>query len=228
MGRSIKLTSVAFAIAILLVIGHVIAQYGTQAGVGGNFSYLDMASAGTCTAGNSNSVRICGSGNSFMVSASAATPVAIPNLTSANIGDAALTPNTAAGISAQRVCHFSYSFAVDGGAVGAITPASNCTLPINSVITNISLNSTTALLAAGGAATISVGTTAGSSATSMLAATNKTSFSTNAFVQGIPVPQTASTWVKMTAAGSMNITVATNALTAGVLEGFVFYVVSPT
>lgn len=229
MNRKIKVGWLFLAVVVLSVSGLVTAQQvGSQAGVGGAFGFLDLPSVGTCLAGASNTVRVCGSGNALMISASAATPVTIPNLTSANIGDTALTPNTAGGISAQRVCHATYSFAVDGGAVGAITPATNCTIPINSIITNISVNSTTALLAAGGAATISVGTTAGSSASALLGATNKTSFSANAFVQGVPVPQTASTWVKLTAAGSLNITVATNALTAGICEFFVYYVVSPT
>jgi len=147
-----------------------------------------------------------------------------PFTPSATVGDTQLVHNTAAGLSALRVAHATYSFAVDGGgAPGLITPASNATIPINAVIYNCSINSTTAVLAAGGAATVSVGTSAGSSATSLLGATNKTSFTTNAFVQGTPVPQTASTWVKMTAAGSITLTSATNALTQGIVEIYVFY-----
>jgi hypothetical protein len=147
--------------------------------------------------------------------------------TSATVGDPNLTANTAFGLSAQRVCHAQYSFTNDGGAVGTITPLNNCTLPANAVITNVAINSTTAVTS-GGSATVAVGTTAGSSATSLLAATAKASFTANAFVQAVPVPATASTWVKMSAQGQPNITVATAALTAGIIEIYVFYYVSST
>lgn len=126
-----------------------------------------------------------------------------------------------------RMAHATYSFAVDGGAIGAITPAFNFTLPTNAVITNVALNSTTAVTSLG-SATVAVGTTAGSSAASLVAATAKATWSANAFVQGIPVPPTASTWIKLTAAGQASITVATAALTAGVIEIYVWYYVSKT
>lgn len=143
------------------------------------------------------------------------------------VGSSQLAANTAVGNTALQVAHATYSFAVDGGgAPGLITPASNATIPINAVIYNCSINSTTAVT--GTSATVAVGTSAGSAANSLKAATAITSFTTNAFLQGIPVPQTASTWVKMTAAGSITITSATAALTAGIIEIFVFYFVSPT
>lgn len=147
--------------------------------------------------------------------------------TSALIGDLNLVSNTTVGASAQRVCHATYSFAVDGGVQGAITPVSTCLLPINAIINNVAINSTTAVTSLG-SATVAIGTTAGSSATSILTATGKASFTLNGFVQSVPVPQTASTWVKMSAAGSVKITVATADLTAGVIEIFVYYIVSPT
>jgi len=138
-----------------------------------------------------------------------------------------IATNTQFGTSPQLIGHAQYSFANDGGAVGAITPANNVTLPANAVIVNVSIQSTTAVTS-GGAATVAIGTSAGSSANSLLAATGKASFTAGAFVQGIPVPQTASTWVKLTAAGSITATVATAALTAGVIEIYVFYFVSST
>lgn len=136
--------------------------------------------------------------------------------------------NAAFGPTNQVIGHAQYSFATDGGgAPGLITPASNVTIPANAVIVNVSINSTTAVTSAG-TTTISIGTSAGSSAASLLAATAKASFSANAFVQGIPVPQTASTWVKLSAAGSITLTSATTAIGAGVIEIYVFYFVSST
>lgn len=128
------------------------------------------------------------------------------------------------GLHVERMARAVYSFAVDGGVVGAITPATNFTLPVNAVITNVAINSTTALTS-GGSATIAVGFTAGAAANSLKAATAVASYSANAFVQGVPVPQTASTWLKLTAAGQASITVAVAALTAGVLEIDVWYYV---
>jgi hypothetical protein len=144
-----------------------------------------------------------------------------------SVSDAALQANTGFGSSPQRIAHAQYSFAVDGGAVGTITPAHNFSLPANAVITNVVINSTTAVTS-GGSATVALGTTAGSTASAFVAATAKASFSINAFVQGVPVPQTSSTFVKMSAAGQLQVTVATAALTAGVIEVYVFYYVSGT
>lgn len=136
--------------------------------------------------------------------------------------------NALFGSSARRVAHAQYSFAVDGGgAPGLITPASNATIPANAIITNVIINSTTAVLAAGGAATVAIGTSAGSSASSLLAATNKTSFSANALIEGVPRPDDSTTWVKMSAAGVVTFTSATNALTAGIVDVFVEYILAP-
>jgi hypothetical protein len=115
-----------------------------------------------------------------------------------------------------------YDFAVDGGAVGLITPATNATIPDNAIIQHVIINSTTAVTS-GGAATVSVGTSSGSGAASLLAATGKASFTLDGFVQAIPVPQDVTKFVKMTAAGSITLTVATAALTAGVIEVTAFY-----
>lgn len=118
--------------------------------------------------------------------------------------------------------HATYNFAVDGGAVGLITPLSNVTIPQNYVIVNCALNSTTAVTS-GGSATVSVGLSAGGGgAAALVAATAKASWSANAFVQGVPVPQTASTWIKMSAPGTITLTVATAALTAGIVEVYVW------
>jgi hypothetical protein len=45
-------------------------------------------------------------------------------------------------------------------------------------------------------------------------------------VQAVPVPQTASTFVKMSAAGSITVSIATAAQTAGVVEITVFYTIA--
>ncbi len=138
-----------------------------------------------------------------------------------------ITANTAAIATLQtqlgQMLHAKYSFAVDGGVVGPITPATNVTIPANFVIQNVALNSVGAVLATAGACTVSVGLSAGGAgAAALVAATSKTSWTANAFVQGIPVPQTASSWIKMSASGTVTITIATNAVTAGIIEIYIF------
>lgn len=130
--------------------------------------------------------------------------------------------SSAAGNNNMNVAHAIYSFAVDGGAVATITPVSNATIPANAILVGATINSTTAVTSAG-AATVSVGTAAGSSTTSILAATGKASFTTDAMLNGVPVFATP---VKMTAAGAITLTVATSALTAGIIEVFVYYTVA--
>jgi len=118
---------------------------------------------------------------------------------------------------ASRIAHFLYSFAVDGGA--SCTPSKSDTIPANAVVFGGTINSATAVTAAG-AATVSVGTTAGSGAASILAATAKASLSLDAVL----VTTAAATPFKMSAAGQISITVATGPLTAGVIEGWALYV----
>ncbi len=118
-----------------------------------------------------------------------------------------------------------YNFAVDGGAQGAITATVNSTIPDNAIIINAVINSTTAVTS-NGSATVAIGTSAGSSATAILAATGKASFSADALVQGVPVPSDATKFVKMTAAGSVTFTVGTADLTAGVIEVTLEYVLA--
>lgn len=121
-----------------------------------------------------------------------------------------------------RVAHAIYNFTTDGGAIATITPVLNATIPANAIIFGSILNSTTALTS-GGSATIAVGTTAGSSSSSLKGATAYTSFTTDALVAGVPVFTVGSS-VKMSAAGQISVTIATATITAGVLEVFVFYV----
>lgn len=125
--------------------------------------------------------------------------------------------NTGTGISQLMVARARYDFAVDGGAISTITPKFNVTIPDNAVIVGGTINSTTALV--GATATISVGTSAGSSTTSLLGATAVASYSLDARLNSVA---TFASPVKLTAAGNITITVATAPLTAGVLE-LVFY-----
>ena len=116
-----------------------------------------------------------------------------------------------------------YSFAVNGGGVGLITPATafNTVIPNNAIITSVIINSTTALTSAG-AATVSIGTSAGSSASSLLGVTGYATFTLDKLLSGVPV------WtapIKMTGAGSITLTIGGANLTAGIIEVFVrFYV----
>jgi hypothetical protein len=118
-----------------------------------------------------------------------------------------------------------YNFATDGGAVGAIIPSISDIIPANAIIFGALINSPTAVTS-GGAATISIGTSAGSGAATILAATGKASFSIDAiqyFLAGTG-PFGAAAF-KMTAAGQINMTVAAAALTAGIVDITVFGIV---
>lgn len=115
-----------------------------------------------------------------------------------------------------------YVFGNDGGAISTITPKNTTLLPNNAVIVGATINSTTAVTAVG-SATLAVGTSAGSATNSILAATAKASLSLNALINGVPVFATP---VKLSAAGYITVTVATSALTAGVVEITVFYFTS--
>ena len=130
--------------------------------------------------------------------------------------------NTAQGDSVLRVAKAVYNFAIDGGAVSTITPNGTVALPDNAVIVAATVNSTTAVTSAG-SATVAIGTSAGSSTTSILGATAKASLSADAVLNGVPVFATP---VKLTAAGNVTFTIGTAALTAGVIEVTLYYTVA--
>ncbi len=132
------------------------------------------------------------------------------------------------GTTGLSVCHATYDFAVDGGAVGLITPKQNCTIPKNAIVYQgiTEIGATTV----GSTGNVSVGLSAGAGgAAALLAATARASLTTGLMFQAPPVQTTASasntSYFKMSAAGQVTVTVATNALTAGVLDVYVFYVV---
>jgi predicted RecA/RadA family phage recombinase len=115
-----------------------------------------------------------------------------------------------------RVAHALYDFTVDGGA--SCTPANSDTIPANAVVFGGVINSTVAL-AATGAATLAVGTTAGSSGASILTATGKATLGLDAVI----APSCTATPFKTSAAGKINVTIATGPLTAGQVEIWVLY-----
>ena len=125
-------------------------------------------------------------------------------------------PGFSGQVNGVKVAHMLYDFAVDGGA--SCTPANSDTIPDNAVVFGGVVNSTTAVTATG-SATVSIGTVAGSGAASILTATAKASLGLDAVV----VPTCQATPFKMTAAGKINIAVATGPLTAGVIEVWVLY-----
>jgi hypothetical protein len=129
---------------------------------------------------------------------------------------------TAFGFGVVGCARAKYDFAVDGGGVSTITLATNATLPDNAVIIGGTINSTTACTS-GGSATIAFGTSAGSSTTSLLTATAYTSFTLDAKLNSAA---TFAAPVKLTAAGSVTITIGTAALTAGVIEITLLYFVA--
>lgn len=135
-------------------------------------------------------------------------------------GAIATGPGSAAGLGPIGVAHAVYNFATDGGA--SCTPVLNATIPANAILIGATVNVPTAVTAAG-AATVGVGTTAGSTTTSILAATGKASLTIDALINGVP---TLAAPVKMSAAGQISILIATGPLTAGVIEVFVYYVLA--
>jgi predicted RecA/RadA family phage recombinase len=115
-----------------------------------------------------------------------------------------------------RVAHALYDFTVDGGA--SCTPANSDTIPANAAVFGGVINSTVALAAAG-AATFAVGTTAGSAGNSILTATGKATLGLDAVI----APSCVATPFKMSAAGKISVAIATGPLTAGQVEIWVLY-----
>lgn len=138
------------------------------------------------------------------------------------IGDAQLASNTLPGLSAVRVAHATYNFAVDGGATGLITPAANFSLPINAIVIGAIIDCTTAGVGATNTTSFGLSGTGGGAAV-LKAATAVASLT--GFLQAIPLQSSAATFIKLTTAGGQfTITPAVAALTAGVFECYVFYV----
>lgn len=118
--------------------------------------------------------------------------------------------------SGLKVAHVLFDVTVDGGA--SCTPANSDTIPANAVVYGGIVNATAAVTA-DGAATLAIGTTAGSAADSILNATGKASLGLGASVK----PTCATTPFKMSASGKISVAVATGPLLTGKVEAWVFY-----
>lgn len=115
-----------------------------------------------------------------------------------------------------------YDFEREGGAVGLITPFTSPLIPDNAIIIGGVIDILTTLTS-GASATISLGTSAGSSDASLKALTAVATWAAGVTVPVIPV-FTAATWIKMTAPGRLTLSVAVAALTAGKFDLTVFYI----
>jgi hypothetical protein len=115
-----------------------------------------------------------------------------------------------------------YDFATDGGAVGDIDLSA--TIPTNAYIVGGFVEVDTALTS-GGAATVAV-KVEGAGDIVAAAAVSGAPWSTTGRKDVVP-DSTGSTVVKTTAARKIQATVATAALTAGVFDVVLFYVVVP-
>ncbi len=115
-----------------------------------------------------------------------------------------------------------YSFAVDGGTQGSITPVESDTIPSGALVIGGCVH-VPAAVTSGGSATVAVGTSAGSSTTSILGATAKASLTLNAVI----VSAANAAPFRMSAAGTINFTIGTADLTAGIVDAYVLYI-SPT
>jgi hypothetical protein len=124
-----------------------------------------------------------------------------------------------AGIHLPMIAHSIYSFANDGGATGVIVPKYSALVPAGAVMVGSWYLVATALAGTGN---ISVGTSAGSSATSILGATAVSGLETTGAVAQAAI--TASSPILMSAQGQVEVTLS-GTLTAGVFETFVMFVI---
>ncbi len=148
-----------------------------------------------------------------------AAAIGLNTITGAQLaGQAAAVANGGATM-ALRVAVVRYNFAVDGGAT-PVTPAVNVTLPAGAVVLGGAVHGDPAgAVTAAGAATVSIGTSAGSGVASILAVTGKASFANDAVI----INTATATPFVMTAAGTVVLTIATGPLTAGIFDVIIFY-----
>lgn len=139
---------------------------------------------------------------------------------------ASAAPAPVAGVfSTIQVAKAIYDFSVDGGAVSTITPAKNTTIPANAILLGgFAKASAAAALTAIAGTTISIGTSAGSSATALLG-TTAGAIANWAAAAIIPLVPTLAVPVQLTAAGLITFSPGTHAVTAGIVEIYVFFVV---
>jgi len=125
------------------------------------------------------------------------------------------------GIQKVQCAHAIYSFAKDGGATGVISPYYGALIPAGAICVFSFINATTAPVGSGN---ISVGLSAGGSATQILAATayNNAIFATDAGGNVGAILPTSGNCFKTTAQGNITFTLS-GTLTAGVVEVFVAF-----
>lgn len=130
------------------------------------------------------------------------------------------TANTPFAIGGLRIARARYSFAADGGAVSTIALAGSSIIPSGAVVLASLINVVT-VPTSGGAATISVGVEAAADQQAAAA------------ISGAPWSTTGAKWATQTfttapdvttAARDISIDIATAALTAGVFDVYVFYI----
>jgi len=120
------------------------------------------------------------------------------------------------GIEAGARFSFTYDFSKHGGAISAISVGPKI-IPPQTIITHCVIRVVTACLGTNGTlALMLVG------ANDLLTATNVSSLTLDALIVGVPVPQTANTWILTTAATQLTATIATTAFTAGKVDVHLF------
>ena len=109
-----------------------------------------------------------------------------------------------------------YDFSVDGGAVSTITPSTNFTIPNNAIITDCIMHTSTAMTSSG-------------SATAAIAVGGVTLHSAQAYNHGDWDDEDVTIEAindKTAASSALTFTVATAALTAGVVHFYVKYMIA--
>lgn len=137
----------------------------------------------------------------------------------ADINDG-LAEGTYASSAVERIARAQYSFASEGGAVGDI--GLGVTLPDNAIVVGGMIETTTTCTS-GGSATIALKLNSGGDLSAAAAISGGAG---QAGVHDIIPDNTGSTAVKLTAARELTLTVATAALTAGVLNVWLRYFVA--
>ena len=116
------------------------------------------------------------------------------------------------GLEAGGRFSFTYDFSKHGGAISAIT-VGPAIIPPQTIIVQATIRVVTACLGTNGTmALMLVG------AGDIITATNVSALTLDALIVGVPVPQTASTWILTTAHTSLTFTIATTAFTAGKVD----------
>jgi hypothetical protein len=116
----------------------------------------------------------------------------------------------------KKVAKFTYDFSVDGGAVSVITPAISESLPAGAIVTNLWTNERTAFTS-GGSATIEL--KCGS-----VALSDAVAFDSAFAAEKTLALDNSLTAIEVTVNGTLTLTVAGAALTAGICDFFVEYV----